>query len=305
MARIVFSGSPLDRAAPRRRDAAWLRERLADDATRVLPLWRLSPLVRTGDAARLAWATPALLDGRDAAPEPVFLGVADDVAHFAADLSDRPDPLAEFGFAGVAHFPDLRAVAGLLPPGDAAIAAQARHLVDWHARHRFCPGCGEETRAKDGGSARGCSDCGAEHFPRTDPVVIMLVTDGERCLLGRQPAWPRPFFSALAGFVEGGETLEEAVAREVAEEVGIAVANVRYLASQPWPFPASLMLGCSAEAATRAITVDKSELDEADWFTRDEVRAALAAPTPRLALPPPMAIAHHLIRAWVEGETAR
>jgi NAD+ diphosphatase len=305
MARIVFSGSPLDRAALRRRDAAWLRERLADDATRVLPLWRLSPLVRTGDAARLAWATPALLDGRDAAPEPVFLGVADDVAHFAADLSDRPDPLTEFGFAGVAHFPDLRAVAGLLPPGDAAIAAQARHLVDWHARHRFCPGCGEATRAKDGGSARSCRDCGAEHFPRTDPVVIMLVSDGERCLLGRQPAWPRPFFSALAGFVEGGETLEEAVSREVAEEAGLAVTNVRYLASQPWPFPASLMLGCSAEAVTRAITVDKSELDEADWFTRDEVRAALAAPTPRLALPPPMAIAHHLIRAWVEGETAR
>ncbi len=302
MKQIVFSGSTLDRAAHRRRDAAWLRERLADDATRVLPVWRLSPLVRTGAAPRLAWATPALLDGRVSAPEPVFLGEAEGVAHFAADLSDRPEPLAEFGFAGVAHFPDLRAIAGLLPPGDAAIAAQARHLVDWHTRHRFCPGCGEPTRAKDGGWARGCSNCSTEHFPRTDPVVIMLVLDGERCLLGRQPAWPRPFFSALAGFVEAGETLEEAVLREVAEEAGIAVANVRYLASQPWPLPASLMLGCVARATTREIVVDRTELEEADWFTREEVRAALAAPTARLAVPPPMAIAHHLMRAWVDGE---
>jgi NAD+ diphosphatase len=304
MKQIVFSGSTLDRAAHHRRDAAWLRERLADDATRVLPVWRLSPLVRTGDAPKLAWATPALLDGRESAPEPVFLGVADGVAHFAADLSDRPEPLAEFGFDGVAHFPDLRAVAGLLPPGDAAIAAQARQLVDWHARHGFCPGCGEATRPKDGGWARSCYACSSEHFPRTDPVVIMLVLDGERCLLGRQPAWPRPFFSALAGFVEGGETLEEAVQREVAEEAGVAVSNIRYLASQPWPFPASLMLGCTAHATTREIVVDRTELEEADWFTKDEVRAALAAPTARLAVPPPMAIAHHLIRAWVDGDAS-
>jgi NAD+ diphosphatase len=302
MKQIVFSGSTLDRANPRRRDAAWLRERLSEDATRVLPVWRLSPLVRSGDAPKLAWATPALLDGRDAEPEPVFLGIADGVAHFAADLSDRPEPLTEFGFEGVAHFPELRAVAGLLPPGDAAIAAQARHLLDWHARHRFCPGCGEATRPKDGGWARWCGACSTEHFPRTDPVVIMLVLDGERCLLGRQPAWPHPFFSALAGFVEGGETLEEAVSREVAEEAGLTVANVRYLASQPWPFPASLMLGCTAEARTRDIVVDRSELEAADWFSKDEVRAALVGPTARLAVPPPMAIAHHLIRAWVEGE---
>jgi NAD+ diphosphatase len=297
---IVFSGNPLDREEKRRRDAAWLRERLADDATRVLPVWKLSPLVRTGEPPRLAWATPALLDGREDQPEPVFLGVADGIAHFAVDLSDRPDPLEEFGFAGVAHFPELRAVAGLLPPGDAGIAAQARQIVDWHARHGFCPGCGERTHPETAGWSRRCSACSSEHFPRTDPVVIMLVLDGERCLLGRQPAWPRPFFSALAGFVEAGETLEEAVRREVAEEAGIAVDEVHYQASQPWPFPASLMLGCTARAATREIRIDSHELEEADWFTRDEVSNALAGPTARLAVPPPMAIAHQLIRAWAE-----
>jgi len=296
---ITFSGNPLDRAEPRRHDETWLRDRLADEATRVLPVWRLSPLARTGEAPALAWARPSLLDGRDGRPEPVFLGVAEGVAHFAADFSDLADPLRAFGFEDVAHFPELRAVAGLLSPGDAAIAAQARHLVDWHARHGFCPGCGERTRPKHGGWSRWCAGCSTEHFPRTDPVVIMLVVDGARCLLGRQAAWPRPFFSALAGFVECGETLEEAVRREVDEESGISVGEVRYLASQPWPFPASLMLGCVANAASSEIRVDHSELEEADWFTRDEVRAALDAPTPRLAVPPPMAIAHHLIREWV------
>ena len=299
---IPFSGNPLDRAEPRRRDAGWLRERLADDATRVWPVWKLAPLVRTGEPPRLAWATPALLDGREGRPEPVFLGIADGVAHFAVDLSDRPEPLDEFGFAGAAHFPELRAIAGLLPPGDAGIAAQARQLVDWHARHGFCPGCGERTHPKDGGWSRRCASCSSEHFPRTDPVVIMLVTDGARCLLGRQPSWPRPFFSALAGFVEAGETLEAAVRREVAEESGVAVDEVRYQASQPWPFPASLMLGCTARATSREIRVDTNELEEADWFTLAEVRAALAAPTARLAVPPPVAIAHHLIRAWADGD---
>lgn len=302
---IVFSGNPLDRAEPRRRDAPWLKERLADEATRLLPVWKLAPLIREGGAPRLAWATPALLDGRGDAPEPVFLGIADDVAHFAVDLSDRPEPLQEFGFEGVAHFPELRAVAGLLPPGDAGIAAQARQVVDWHSRHGFCPGCGERTHPKDGGWSRRCGSCAAEHFPRTDPVVIMLVHDAERCLLGRQGSWPRPFFSALAGFVEAGETLEEAVRREVDEETGIRVDTVRYHASQPWPFPASLMLGCMAQATSREIQLDRHELEEADWFTRDEVVAALAGPTARLAVPPAMAIAHHLIRAWADGSAAR
>lgn len=296
---VAFSGNPLDRDDRHRRDAAQLAAWLQDDATRVLPVWKLAPLVREGGAPRLAWATPAILDGH-AGPEPVFLGVGDGRAHFAVDVSLHADPLDHFGWRGAAGFPDLRATVGLLPPGDGGIAAQARQIVDWHARHGFCPGCGEKTRAKDGGWSRLCTACGAEHFPRTDPVAIMLVTDGERCLLGRQAGWPLPMMSALAGFIEAGETIEDAVRREVREEAGVQVGAVRYVASQPWPFPASLMIGCEAEALTTDIAIDANELESADWFGRDEVKAALVAPTPRLGVPPPIAIAHHLIRAWIE-----
>jgi NAD+ diphosphatase len=299
---LAFTGSRLDRADFRRRDEAWLRAAADDERTRVLPVWRLSVLVREGPAPRLAWATSAL---REAAGEDatwVLLGVEDGTAHFALDLSAVEDPVTALEWRGAAGFPELRAVAGQLPHGEAAVAAQARHLIDWHARHRFCPGCGGATRPVEAGWSRRCeaSGCGALHFPRTDPVVIMLVTDGERCLLGRQPRWPRPFFSALAGFVEPGETLEEAVRREVREEASVEVGEVRYRRSQPWPFPASLMLGCRARACSRTIRVDAHELEEAAWFSRDEVRAALAGATARLAVPPPLAIAHHLLREWAE-----
>ncbi|MDJ0789360.1 MAG: NAD(+) diphosphatase [Myxococcota bacterium] len=294
---IVFSGGRLDRVDARRRDRDWVQSRLAEDRSRVLPVYRGNVLVREGDEPRLAWATNALCDGR----ETVLLGVAEDVAHFAIDLSDQPDPIEEQGWTDVAAFPELRAIAGRLPPGEAATAAQARHVLDWHSRHRFCPGCGGGTSMEQAGWMRRCkeSDCGAEHFPRTDPVVIMLVQHGDRCLLGRQHGWPVPFHSALAGFVEAGETLEEAVHREVLEEAGVHVENVRYLASQPWPFPASLMMGCVADATTTEIAIDDSELEAVDWFERSEVEAALRAPTARLALPPPLAIAHQLIRAWI------
>jgi NAD+ diphosphatase len=295
---IAFSGNTLDRDERHRRDAPYLAKALQEDSTRILPVWKLAPLVREGDERRLAWATPAILDGH-IGPEPVFLGVADGRAHFALDLSAVANPLVDFGWEGAAAFPDLRATVGLLPPGDGGIAAQARQIVDWHARHGFCPNCGEKTRPKDGGWSRICTACSSEHFPRTDPVVIMLVIDGDRCLLGRQPGWPKPMVSALAGFVEAGETLEEAVRREVREEAGVQVGAIRYVASQPWPFPASLMIGCEAEAVSRRIQIDTNELESADWFTRDEVKAALVAPTQRLGVPPPIAIAHHLIQNWV------
>jgi len=298
MNEIVFSGSPLDRLDVRRRDPEWIAHQLTDDETRILPVWKLQPLVRTGQR-RLAWATPAILDGHEGEP-PVFLGVHEGRAHFAFDISASDTPLDEYGWAGVAGFPDLRATAATMEPGDAAIAAQARHMIDWHARHGFCPGCGEKTASREAGWSRRCTACSAEHFPRTDPVVIMLVTDGDRCLLGRQRGWPANMYSALAGFVEGGETIEEAVARETGEEAGIAVEDVRYTCSQPWPFPASLMMGCRARATSTAIDLASEELEHADWFTRDEARAALAAPTGRLMVPPALAIAHVLLRRWVD-----
>ncbi len=298
---IIFSGSTLDRADIHRRDAAWIQERLANDATRILPVWRLSPLIREDDP-KLAWATPSLLESQSPGTEPVLLGLDDDdVAHFAIDLTSTDDPLDEMGWKGVAHFPDLRAVAASLPAADAAIAAQARQIVDWHARHRFCAVCGEATRPFDGGYVRRCADCSAEHFPRTDPVVIMLAIREGRCLLGRQPTWPSPFFSALAGFVEPGESIEEAVRREVQEEAGIRIGRVRYVASQPWPFPSSLMIGCLAEGLSEEVTLGDAELAEARWFDMEQVRAAFGGDSSELGVPPPMAIAHQLLRAWVDG----
>jgi NAD+ diphosphatase len=296
----VFSGSPIDRADHRRRDAEWMAARLEDPGSKFLPLWRLAALVREGEAPRLGWATPEIRESMDDETDPVFLGLVDDVAHFAVDVSDLGEPAKELGLEGVASFPEVRSVAGQLPPGEAAIVAQARSLVDWHRRHGFCAACGASTRPEQGGYMRRCSSsgCATEHFPRTDPVVIMLASRDERCLLGRQGAWPRPFFSALAGFVEPGETIEEAVRREVTEETGIEVGGVRYLASQPWPFPSSLMIGCLADATSEEIRVDSHELEDAQWFTRAEARDALEAPTSKLSVPPPMAIAHQLIKAW-------
>jgi len=300
----VFAGNPLDRADDRRRQADWIASRLADPHSRFLPLWRLSVLVREGASPRLAWARSELVDSMNPETGAVFLGLRDDVAHFALDLSDLSAPEESLGVAGTAKFSELRAIAGQLPPEDAGIAAQARHLIDWHARHRYCPACGSKTRPKDAGHARLCtsSGCAQEHFPRTDPVVIMLAIHDDRCLLGRQASWPSPFFSALAGFVEPGETLEEAVRREVREETGVEVGAVRYQASQPWPFPASLMLGCRAEATRAAIRVDGAELEDARWFSREQVLAALQSPTQELAVPPPLAIAHQLIRSWATGD---
>ena len=298
---LVFAGSPLDRVSERRKDGPWLAAQLAREESRFLAFWRLNVLVKA-EKPQLAWATNALRALADDRTGPVLLGVAGEVAHFAVDLSKLDDPATELGLGGAASFVELRAAAATLSAGDCAIAAQGRQMLDWHARHRFCAVCGRATSVKDAGYMRECDECDAQHFPRTDPVVIMLVESGERCLLGRQAGWPQPMYSALAGFVEAGESLEEAVRREVKEESGITVSDVRYYASQPWPFPASLMIGCMARATSSEVTVDKSELEDARWFTRDEILTALRAPgTGRVMVPPPLAIAHHLIRAWAES----
>ncbi len=301
---IVFTASPLDRAGHRRRDRAWLAGRLAGEGSRFLPLWRLKPLIEPGAAPAIAWQPYARVASFVRARRTVvMLGTADGVCHFAVDADGPEDPAAAGPLAGAGRFIDVRTIAPQLEPGQAGILAQARSLIDWHARHRFCARCGRPTAVGEGGYVRRClaDACAAEHFPRTDPVVIMLVERGDRCLLGRQPHFPAGVYSALAGFVEPGESIEEAVRREIAEEAGIRCGEVRYVASQPWPFPSSLMIGCVARAGSDAIRVDGAELDDARWFSRAEigrmVERSLGTDGPRL--PPPLSLAHQLARRWL------
>lgn len=231
----------------------------------------------------------------------VFLGLVEGAPRFAMRFD--PGRRDEMEAAGLV-ISDLRslAVGALLPPPDLAAIACGKAMLTWHGRHRYCANCGQETGVVDGGWRRDCSCCGAQHFPRTDPVVIMLAYRQGRCLLGRQPQFTPQMWSCLAGFVEPGETIEDAVRRELAEETGIATGAVTYRWSQPWPFPMSLMIGCLAEAVSDDIVVDKRELEDARWFARDDVARMLAGADPAgLFTPPPLAIAHHLIRAFVDG----
>ena len=302
---MVFSGSPLDRAGTQRRDRAWLNEQIEAEESRFLPFWRLKVLAKTGATRELGWARSDMRENIAPGSEVVLLGLRDGVAHFALDVSGLEKPEAALGLTGVARFEEVRAMATELSGEDCAIVAQGRAQIDWHARHRFCAVCGAKTTAGQGGLVRECDECDAEHFPRTDPVVIMVVSNGDTCLLGRQAGWPADMYSALAGFVDQGETIEEAVRREVMEETGVRAGRVGYHASQPWPFPSSLMIGCLAEAETSEITVDTAELQEAHWFPRAEIIKSLDEPgAGGLSVPGSMAIAHHLIRAWSEGQRA-
>jgi NAD+ diphosphatase len=298
----TFAGNPLDRAALRRTDAEWIRSLLDDPATRVLPLHELKPRIREGSTA-LDWQPVACWRRRiDDGATLVLLGVGDGHAHFALDGGACDAPPEE-----EAATVDVRTLATSIAGGEAAILAEARALIDWHARHRYCAQCGTASEPASGGWIRCCPNCRAQHYPRVDPVVIMLAVNGERCLLGRNRRRVGTRYSCLAGFVEPGETLEEAVRREVFEESGIRVGRVRYLASQPWPFPSTLMVGMLAEALSEAITVDAQELAEACWFEREEVcrmvaRSQSDRPIPGVAtLPPPLAIGHQIARRWALG----
>ncbi len=287
---VGITGSSLDRADHLRRDpGAMVALRSRPDA-RWLVMDDLKPVLTQGERPDILWAYRSDVP-HDATS--VFLGLAGEAPRFAAAATGA-DLVADFG----GQIVDARAAAVQLGDGRAEIVAQARSLLDWHARHPFCAVCGGKTAMEKAGYARRCQACNAEHFPRTDPVVIMLAIKGDHALVGRQPGFPKRFFSALAGFVEPGESLEEAVARELFEEAGIYTNRVRYLASQPWPFPSSLMIAAFAEATGYEITLDDDELEEARWVTKDEVRAALAGTGEWLA-PPPMAIAHTLLKAWV------
>ena len=287
---IAFSGSPMDRADHIRADPDALAG-LMDWRARLLRLDGLNPVF--GDDGALEWGS--LAEAAEGA-ELVFLGLLNGKACFAA----VPDQ----GATGPAYAnPAIWSAMQMLQPGDLATYGGARSLVDWHARHRFCARCGSPTKVAKGGWQRDCLVCEAQHFPRTDPVTIMLVEHEDRLLLGRQPRFPPRIFSALAGFVEPGETIEEAVAREVLEEAGVRVRDVTYLASQPWPFPSQLMIGCHSVADDPALTIDTTELEEARWFTRAELleaRAAGADGTAAIVFPRSFAIAHHLVNWWLD-----
>lgn len=288
-----YTGGTLDRAAHLRGDDAWLQAARQSQESRFTLVWRGKALIAEGDPMAAYVRQPAL-EGPW-----VFLGLQDGAPVFALDVSEHEAPLAQLPEMPAA-FVDLRglAAAALLPDDDAVILATARGMLHWRATHKFCPRCGGANLPKRGGYVLTCGQCGAENFPRTDAAVIMLITRGEKALLGQSKNFPpeRNMYSTLAGFVEPGESLEDAVRREVLEEAGVRVGEVAYHSSQPWPFPASLMLGFYGEGLNEEIVLDPLEMRDAKWFSREEIatHAALG-----FSLPPQASIARRLIEDWL------
>jgi NAD+ diphosphatase len=305
---IPFAGNPLNRASEKRTDADWIESKFHDPSSLIFPMWRLEPFLlgsqKAASPARLGLLRPGTADSLADPEAPcIFLGLDGEMALFALDISAASNPGDQGPLAGLGYFCDARTAAQIVSIKDAAIIAQAKALIDWHQRHGFCPRCGAPTKIMDAGYRRLCGKCSAEHFPRVDPVVIMLATDGDACLIGRGKQFPAGMFSALAGFMEPGETIEEAVRRELMEEASVKVSEVTYYATQPWPFPSSLMIGCFAKAESRDAKVDENELAEVRWLERGVARAVIAGErVDGIRLPPPIAIAHHLIRTWALGE---
>ena len=296
---IAFAVSALDRGGDARNDPAFIAAEEADPAGLTYVFGGDRAVLRPGDPPQPLFSPDAA-----AALGPIaarfYLGRAADGPRFASLIAaEDVDRLAAAG----SHLAvDVRSLAGQALLADAHLGALGltRSLAAWHGRHGFCPNCGAPTEVASGGWRRQCPHCGAEHYPRVDPVTIMLITDGARALLGRKPSFPAGRYSCLAGFVEPGETVEDAVRRETFEEAGVRVGAVTYLGAQPWPFPSSLMLGCRGEALGTAIRIDPTELEDARWFDPAELRAMLAGAHPDgFALPQPLAIAHHLIRRFM------
>lgn len=297
----AYTGSPIDRASNRRDDADFIAGALAHPDTLFIPVWRSRSLmkgVEDGHPEAVLLTGAAAGAVRMAGGPWAFLGLWDERPVFAVDCSSAEDPLPLLP-EGMGGFADLRQVAGLLPPGEASVLAHARGLMHWRTRHRFCGVCGHGCEPRSAGNVMACPNCGAQHFPRTDPAVIMLVVRGGRCLLGHSQRFPNvTMYSTLAGFVEPGESLEEAVRREVWEETGVEVGEVLYHSSQPWPFPSSIMLGFHAEGLSDEIRIQPEELRDARWFTREEIRDHTRH---GFSLPRVDSIARRLIEDWVDS----
>jgi len=300
----TFAGGWFDRAGERRADADWVQSQRDSLRARFLALSNLRALMQVSPQFTIAWQGRLQVDPYiESGAMTVFLGLAEGVPHFAIDVGAGDGP----SFREAGRFVDVRSCANRGSARDAAVLSQSRSLIDWHARHRFCAVCGQPTMPRDAGYMRQCSseDCRAQHFPRTDPVTIMLVFDGEdNVLLGRSHRFVVNTYSALAGFVEPGENIEEAVRREVREETGIVCGRVRYHSSQPWPFPSSLMIGCYADAESTEIEIDAAELEDARWFGRAEIAAMVEGwnDEANLRMPPPLSIAHQLAKGWLRGD---
>jgi NAD+ diphosphatase len=300
----TFAGNPLDRASDRRSDADYIAGQLNAAESLGVVLWNGKPLVEDakGGGVQIAYVAARMIKDMAGGPERLlFMGLWQGTAVFAIDLDGVADP-ADGPLQGLGRFEDLRMIALALPGTEAGILATAKSMFEWRRRHRHCAACGQPSEVAEAGWKRICPSCKAEHFPRTDPVVIMLAVKDGRCLVGRQAAWPKGMYSALAGFLEPGESIEEACARELWEEARLKTRSVRYHSTQPWPYPSSLMIGLIAEVENDDAVADQVELDEVIWMTREETRAMIRGELPNVKAPGSMAIAAQLIRAWAEEE---
>jgi NAD+ diphosphatase len=301
--RLGYTASLIERAAERRADLAAMSALEADTNARTYVVGGEMVVLNKGAEVHDPLFTLGQARALARTAEIVFLGLNDSAPRFAIALD--PADAEALKARGDLYITDLRSIAvrGLVEPNHLPPLAEGKALLTWHARHRFCSNCGAPSNVVEAGWRRDCPSCRAQHFPRTDPVVIMLPFAGERCLLGRSHRFQAGMWSCLAGFIEPGEAIEDAVRRETREEAGIVCGRVTYFASQPWPFPTSLMIGCHAQALSHDIVIDRNELDDARWFDREEVAAMLLRQHPDgLTTPPTVAIAYHIIRAWVEEE---
>ena len=306
---IPYTGNPLNRASEKRLDTAWIAAKRNDPTSLIFPLWRLNPFLlgskRSRPPVELGLLRPEEVDGLAPDDAPcIFLGLDGDRAHFALDVSEASERTTDELLGQRGYFCEARTASQMVSYEAAALIAQAKAMIDWHQRHGFCPRCGSPTKIMDAGYRRLCGECNSEHFPRVDPVVIMLAINNDACLVGRGKQFPNGMFSALAGFVEPGETIEEAVRRELLEEASVKVSDVTYYATQPWPFPSSLMIGCFAKAASREAKADDIEIAEVRWIEREVAHELIVTgrQVDGVRVPPSIAIAHHLIKAFALGE---